>query len=143
MLVYKADTGLNQIHGVLVRWSYESLVLAGFDVEVVLTTLGGLSSVDHATLDEHLAACRPDPRTIPPDEFMEAFRNPQGCLEGLARSAGWRRLKKGDPRKDQAVAQLSQSDLERLVGRVPDLIRVLKIVTEQATMQPAGASPAP
>lgn len=112
----------DEVHGIAVRWSYESLVIASVGVDPALSRLAGLNGqVDPKKLSDFLGQCKPDPRTT---TDFSVFGNPQGCLEQLARNQGWKLFKKGDDRKDQAVEELSRNHLPLLLQRVPDLQRI-------------------
>lgn len=50
------------------------------------------------------------------------------CLMDLGHGTGWRKLKKGDPRKDDALRWLTSHRLDKLVRRVPDLERIAQRV---------------
>ena len=66
-------------------------------------------------------------------DFIDTFDHPQRCLKDLARSLGWRPLKKGDSRKDEALDWISAARIDKLISRVPDLARVAETVRSAAS----------
>lgn len=120
------------VYGVLLRWSQESLLIAGFDRPGVLQRLSGRRPLDQVALDRFLERCGPDPRTVANEMFTTCFDSPQRCLDEMAKAMRWAKLKKGDTRKDDALDLLSRDDIELLLERVPDLGRCASAVWEMA-----------
>lgn len=112
------------VHGALLRWNLESTLVAAYDESAALQILAGEPPVDETKLDAFLASCKPDPRMIEDKDFTDVFVDSQRCLAELGRSMGWRRLKKGDDRKDDALKWITSHRLDKLICRVPDLRRI-------------------
>lgn len=126
-----------QVHGALLRWSLESTLIAAFDEHEAMLRLAGSAWLDETGLADFLARCKPDPREITDDEFVDTFDKPQPCLLKLASHLGWRRLKKGDPRKDAALEWTTTHRLDKLLSRVPDLARIAgRIHAIASTLEP-------
>lgn len=114
----------DRVHGVVLRWSLESALIAGFDSPDAMKPLAGLALVQPNAFESFLNSCEPNPRTGKDEDFVDTYRFPQRCLKQMEKSLGWRPLKKGDRRKDDALKWLVDHDLDRLVRRVPDLNRI-------------------
>lgn len=113
---------ISTVHGVVLRWSRESVALAGYDQAAARTSLGLL---DGTALTTVLAKCTPDPRTVPTEHFTESFRRPLECLRLLR---GGRVLDKTAPEIDDAIKALGKHSLDVLRTRVPDLARIADLV---------------
>jgi hypothetical protein len=121
-----------QIHGVLLRWNLESTLIAACDDAEAMRRLAGVEPLHAARLDEFLRRCTPDPRTVDDDAFTDTFEDSQRCLAELGKRMGWRKLKKGDRRKDDALTWMTKHRLDTLVRRVPDLERIAQRVRQLA-----------
>lgn len=121
-----------QVHGALLRWNLESTLIAAYDEPDAMQRLAGEEPVNTKRLDEFLHDCRPDPRTVEDAAFTDTFEGSQKCLMALQEGMQWRRLKKGDRRKDDALTWMTEHRLEKLVARVPDLGRIARRVREIA-----------
>lgn len=121
-----------QVHGTLLRWNLESTLIAAYDEPEAMQRLAGADPLDTEGLGAFLSRCTPDPRTIVDDAFTDTFEGSQRCLTALERSMGWRKLKKGDSRKDDALTWMANHRLDKLVHRVPDLERIARRVRQIA-----------
>ena len=113
------------VHGRVLRWSKESLVLAGYDCESMKTSLG--IDTQTAAVTEHLARCVPAPPTIKGPEFSNTFRKPLRCLielDGAQRAPRAAVLAKNAPDLDDALRALAQNDCATIAERVPDIDRI-------------------
>lgn len=117
-----------QVHGALLRWNLESTLLAAYDEREALQQLAGVVDLDAMHHEAFLTRCKPDPRAVEDDAFIDTFDDSQRCLAQLVESMRWRKLKKGDVRKDDALGWISEHRLDKLVRRVPDLDRIAQLV---------------
>jgi len=67
------------VHGVVLRWSKESLLLAGFDRPPTAEHLK--IDVSRAGVSAFLRSCSPDPSTVEMARFSNAFRRPPDAFE--------------------------------------------------------------
>jgi hypothetical protein len=121
-----------QVHGALLRWNLESTLIAAYDEPEAMQRLAGAEPMNAGYLDAFLSLCSPDPRTVGDDAFTDTFEDSQGCLMALGRHMEWRKLKKGDRRKDDALSWITGHRLDKLVRRVPDLERIAQRVRQIA-----------
>jgi len=121
-----------QVHGALLRWNLESTLIAAYDEREALQRLGGVTPLEETILEAFLTGCAPDPRTISDEDFTDVFDASQRCLAALGQRMGWHKLKKGDSRKDDALAWITGHQLDKLVRRVPDLARIAQRVRQVA-----------
>jgi len=121
------------VHGALLRWNLESTLIAAYDEHEAMQRLAGMEPMDGKRLDAFLRGCTPNPRTVDDAVFTDTFEDPQRCLEELGRRLGWRKLKKGDRRKDDALDWMTGHRLDKLVRRVPDLERIAQRVRQIAS----------
>jgi hypothetical protein len=131
-LLRKETDRPEQVHGALLRWNLESTLLAAYDEPEAMQRLAGAAPLDAKGLEAFLTRCTPDPRTVSDDAFTDVFETSQKCLAELGHSMGWRILRKGDVRKDDALSWISDQQLDKLVRRVPDLRRIAQHVREVA-----------
>ncbi len=113
------------VHGYVLRWSKESLVLAGFDLEPVSTHL----ELDFKTedLQRLLDNCKPDPRSLS-TEFSNSYLKPLQCLESARKSIGKPGHIKNSPELDDALVALAQHHLASVCCRVPDLDSIVDLI---------------
>ena len=108
------------VHGMVLRWSKESLVLAGYNSGAAKDLLG----IDASSAEglATLAACDPHPASVEPKAFTDTFRRPLKCLSDLAP----RRRLKNSPEVDDALRALAATASQRDVvcARVPDIDRI-------------------
>lgn len=121
-----------EVHGVLLRWNLESTMIAAYDEPEAMQRLAGVDPFDAEGLEAFLSGCKPDPRTIVDVAFTDTFEGSQRCLTALEQRMGWRKLKKGDSRKDDALTWITRNRLDTLVRRVPDLERIAQRVRQIA-----------
>lgn len=114
------------VHGLVLRWSRESVVLAGWDGPSVSAALS--IDVEHADVKRALAACDPNPLRVDPARFTDHFRAPFDCLNNLRRARGIAALDKNDPEVDGALRSMPLSELSLIETRVPDLTRLAERV---------------
>jgi len=114
------------VHGLVLRWSRESVVLAGWDGPSVSYALS--IDVEHADVKKALAACDPNPLRVDPAGFTDHFRAPFDCLNNLRRARGIVALDKNDPEVDDALRSMARSELSLIESRVPDLTRLAERV---------------
>lgn len=131
-LLRKQTDRPEQVHGALLRWNLESTLIAAYDELDALQRLAGAASIDPERIEAFLAACNPDPRKVKDEAFTDQFEASQRCLAELGRSMGWRNLKKGDVRKNDALTWITRNQLDKLVRRVPDLRRIAHRVRQLA-----------
>jgi hypothetical protein len=115
-----------RVHGVILRWSKESLLLAGYDQAGFAHHLSCHIST-HAVA-EVLKACTPPLDAVPPAAFSDTFRNPDQCLRSLRQAADREPLAKNAPQIDDALRRLARDSLTTLCARVPDLWRIADLV---------------
>jgi hypothetical protein len=131
------------VHGRVLRWSKESLVLAGYDRDSIKQTLG--IDVHTAALKEHLARCIPTPGTIKDAAFSDTFPRPLRCLKELdeaQRAPRASALVKNSPDFDDSLRALVQNDCATIAGRVPDIDRLAHLVWQLAAPAPLPIAPA-
>jgi hypothetical protein len=132
------------VHGRILRWSKESVVLAGYDREAVKQHLG--IDIQTAALEKHLARCVPAPASIKNDEFSNTFPKPLRCLKELdeaqraPRASG---LVKNAPELDDALRALVRDDHAVIAERVPDIDRLADLIWQLAMPAPPPAAPPP
>lgn len=112
------------VHGALLRWNQESLLIAVHDELEAMQRVAGPMPINQSALKDFLGQCTPCPSEVPDARFTNTFDKPQACLAELVRALGWRKLKKGDPRKGEVLRWSSANVLGKLVRRVPDLARI-------------------
>jgi hypothetical protein len=120
-----------QVHGALLRWNLESTLIAACDEPDAMQRLAGAAPLNVAHLEAFLSSCTQDPRLFE-DAFTDTFEDSQRCLTALGQHMGWRKLKKGDPRKDEALSWITANRIDKLVRRVPDLERIAQRVRQIA-----------
>jgi hypothetical protein len=137
------------VHGRVLRWSKESLVLAGYDRTAVKERLG--IDVQAEKVRAHLAACKPPPTSVSDALFTSTYRKPLQCLTDLdriQRKLGASSLAKNAPELDDALRDLARDDLSIVAQRVPDIDRFADLIWQLASPQPpeharALAAPSP
>jgi hypothetical protein len=131
------------VHGRVLRWAKESLVLAGYDREAVKLHLG--IDLQSPAIREHLARCSPDPSTVDPSLFSSTFRKPLRCLtelDGAQRAPRPPSLSKNAPELDDALRALAREDSTLVAERAPDIDRIADLVWQLAAPGPSVAQPA-
>lgn len=133
----------SSVHGRLLCWSKESLVLAGYDRSAFQQVLG--IDLRSDPVDAHLARCVPVPSGVPNGSFSSTFRHPLRCLTELDSAHRAPRppaLSKNAPELDDVLRALVRDDCALIAERVPDIDRLADSIWSLAT-NPASATPAP
>ncbi|HEX7841968.1 MAG TPA: hypothetical protein VF469_31070 [Kofleriaceae bacterium] len=114
------------VHGVVLRWSKESVLLAGYDQAPFAQHL----DCDHAApeIEQYLKTCNPVPSEIGGEGFSNSFRRPLQCLRGLRKAAKLAELPKNSPEFDDALRKLGRESLGTLCERTPDIPRVAELI---------------
>lgn len=131
------------VHGAVLRWNKESLLLAGYDQPTMEVHLD--LSAEHPAVAASLADCTPRPQDVEDQRFTDTFRRPSGCLERLRKARGLGALHKNAPEIDDALRMLSRESLPKIRVRVPDIGRIaLRIwALHQREPEPGKPQPAP
>ncbi len=118
------------VHGRVLRWSKESIVLAGYDKG---------PAKDHLRIDARgaqaqafLDRCSPVPTTVDPGVFTDTYRRPLWCLNELRKAQGLDSMTKNAPEIDDALRSLAVNEALAVCERVPDLERVVDLVCDLA-----------
>lgn len=122
------------VHGRLLCWSKESLVLAGYDRGAFQQQLG----IDPraASVEEHLARCSPVPSRVENASFSSTFRHPLRCLIDLDTAHRAPRppvLSKNAPELDDVLRALVRDDSALIAERVPDIDHLADAIWGLAT----------
>lgn len=131
------------VHGRILRWSKESVVLAGYDRDPIKQTLG--IDLQAVAVKEHLARCVPAPSTIENQDFSNTFRKPLRCLKELDEAQRALRdsaLAKNAPDLDDALRGLVRTDCAIIAERVPDIDRLADLVWQLVMPAPLPTAPA-
>jgi len=130
------------VHGVVLRWSRESVVLAGYDLPPFREHLGldPESAVAQRSLRDE---CPLLPSTVKDADFTDSFLRPLRCLERLFKAHGGAMPGKNDPRFDDTLRALANAHLDRVCARVPDLDAVVTRVIDPTAPAAAAPEPAP
>lgn len=115
------------VHGVVLRWAKESVLLAGFDQPAWARFLEVDASAP-AVQTELRRQCTPHPSEVPDGLFTNTFRRPLSCLKLLRQACKLSRLDKNDVSIDDAVSALVRESLPTLLARVPDLARLTSLI---------------
>lgn len=114
------------VHGAVLRWSRESVLLAGWDG---LSAKAALAiDPDNDEVKKALAACDPNPAHVDPAAFTDHFQAPLDCLNDLRRAGGQAALDKNDPDIDDALRAMARSEVALVESRVPDLVSLAEQV---------------
>lgn len=111
------------VHGLVLRWAKESVLLAGFDQPAWARILG-IDTSAPAVQAELRRQCTPHPGEISNEVFTNTFRRPLPCLQLVRRACNLSRLDKNDVAIDDAVSALARESLSTILARVPDLARL-------------------
>lgn len=115
------------VHGFVLRWAKESVLLAGFDQSAWARLLDVDASAP-AVQAELRRKCTPHPSAVPDAMFTNTFRRPLPCLQLMRQSCNLSRLDKRDVAIDDAVYALARESLPTLLARVPDLGRLASLI---------------
>lgn len=122
------------VHGRVLRWAKESVVLAGYDRDAAKQHLG--IDLQSTSIKEHLALCSPVPSTVENASFSSTFRKPLRCLTDLDTTQRAPRppaLSKNAPELDDALRALAREDCALIAERVPDIDRIADLIWQLAT----------
>lgn len=120
------------VHGLILRWSKESLLLAGYDREPLREHLGIDLTSD--AVQAFLARCQPLPADVADCNFTDTYRHPWRCLSGLRNARGLPVLSKNCPEMDDALRALAGSQHRAtLYARVPDIDLLTRLIWKLET----------
>ncbi len=129
------------VHGVVLRWAKESLLLAGYDQPAMEAHLG--ITADRPEVSTALSRCAPSqPQRVDDASFTDTFHRPSTCLDILRKACGQSALHKSAPEIDDALRALGRDSLPTLRARVPELARVAALVWRLHLGAPEVPSPA-
>lgn len=114
------------VHGVVLRWAKESLLLAGYDCAPVRDRLK--LELERAELDAFLKACDPSPSTIAATDFTNTFRKPLRCVNKMRKAIAEEEIKKNAIVIDDVLKLLAFDHHASIAERVPDLDRLAQLV---------------
>ena len=100
---------VERVHGVVLRWSKESVLLAGYDQTSFAQHLD--CDVAAPSVDEFLKDCKPAPSQVDGEGFSSSFQNPTQCLRALRKAAKLPELPKNSPQFDDALRKLGRESL--------------------------------
>ncbi len=111
--ILREQTG-EDVFGVPLRWSSESVALAALDSFAEVLGTGNVEAV--------LKSCAPDPRTLDVTEFVNAVSDTKRCVAALAKQIGKKSLK-NDLQLADVLLRIHASPAEREIvrARLPDL----------------------
>jgi hypothetical protein len=115
------------VHGLVLRWAKESVLLAGFDQPAWARHFQVDTSAS-AVQVELRRQCTPHPSEVPNEVFTNTFRRPLPCLQLVRRICNLGRLDKNDVTIDDAVSALARESLSTILARVPDLARLTSLI---------------
>jgi hypothetical protein len=134
----------NSVHGVILCWCKESLVLAGYDQEAAKRRLD--IDVQAEDMQAFLRACKPPPSSVPDELFSATFHKPQRCLDEMAKARSSGRTSafgKNAPEFDDMLDDLAREDSAVVARRVPDLDRLASLIWRLASPTGAAVADAP
>lgn len=118
------------VHGLVLRWSRESVLLAAFDRQPMRELLGFDS--EHPDVQKYLAIdCVPSPLSLTSSgAFTDAFFHPYGCLERAFAKQGLTLPRKNDTTMDDVLRALAKDreHTQAVCTRVPDLDALVKLL---------------
>ena len=115
------------VHGLVLRWAKESVLLAGFDQPAWKQFLEVDTSAP-AVQTELRRQCTPHPSEVSDVVFTNTFRRPLSCLQLVREACKLSRLHKSDVTIDDAVYALARESLPTILARVPDLARLTSLI---------------
>lgn len=130
---------ITSVHGVVLRWSKESVLLSGYDQPSFAQHLD--CGVAVPEIERFLKKCNPVPSTVDGDGFSNHFRNPMQCLRGLRKAANLPELPKNAPQFEDALRKLGRESLGKLCERTPDISRLAELIWNLHTTVPAPPAP--
>lgn len=127
------------VHGVVLRWSKESVLLAGYDQPSFAQHLD--CDMAAPEIEQYLKTCNPTPFEIDGDGFANSFRRPMQCLRALRKAARLPELSKNSLQVDDALRTLGRESLGTLCKRTPDISRAAELVWKLHTTASAPPDP--
>jgi hypothetical protein len=114
------------VHSLILRWSKESLVLAGYDQAPLKEHLGIDS---HSAEFQHaVAECSPPVATVAEGLFTDSYQRPLVCLGNVQEALRHPSVHKNSPEIDDALKDLANSHLDPVCRRVPDIDRLVDLL---------------
>lgn len=129
---------VSTVHGMVLRWSKESVLLAGYDQRAFAQHVD--CDITAPEVEQFLKGCNPRPSDVSGEVFSNSFRNPLRCLRGLRKAAKLAELPKNSPQFDDALRKLARESLGLVCERAPDVSRVAELIWQ--LHESASASPA-
>lgn len=126
---------MTTVHGVVLRWAKESLLLAGYDQPAMEVHLH--VAAEHASVAATLARCRPRPQDVGDVLFTDTYRHPSTCIKSLREACGLGALHKSAPDIDDVLRALGRESLAKIRDRVPDIARLAALIWELHHGSPA------
>jgi hypothetical protein len=114
------------VHGSLLCWSKESVLLAGFDQPAMKSQMG--FDIDDAAVQSFVASCEPSPGAVDARTFSQRYRKPMSCLAKLFDAQKLSFPAKNDPTIDDALRELGRESLAVLRERVDSLRALTELV---------------
>jgi hypothetical protein len=121
----EAGVPSDTVHGAVLRWSKESVVLAAYDLAAAREKLG--IDLEEEKTAAFLATCKPPPAGILAADFINTYRKPIKCIDGLRTARGLSALGKA-PEHDDVLNALSSEELDVACKRARDMDRVVDLV---------------
>lgn len=115
------------VHGLVLRWAKESVLLAGFDQPAWVRFLDVDTSAP-AVQTELRRQCTSHPREVSAELFTNTFPRPLHCLQLMRQACKLSRLDKNDVTIDDAVSALARESLPTILARVPDLAHLTSLI---------------
>jgi hypothetical protein len=129
------------VHGIVLRWAKESLVLAGYDQPAWNEHLE--LDAGHPDIRRALGSCEPRLHVTEDSVFTDTFRRPLDCIKALRRARHLSSLPKTAPQIDYALRALARDSIATICARVPDIARLASLIWDlQEKKTPSKTSPA-
>ncbi len=130
------------VHGLVLRWSRESALLAGFDKEPFREHLQ--FDIENADVSAFLQkGCAPSPLALPEAGiFSDTFAHPHRCLERAFEKQKLRVPSKNDAVMDDVLRALARDYAEVVCTRVPDLDALARFIWRLSLPAPPPPPPA-
>jgi hypothetical protein len=132
---------VSTVHGAVLRWAKESLLLAGYDQPAMGAHLEIAS--EHPDVAAVLATCKPHPRDIADERFTDTYRRPSTCLKLLREARKLGALHKNAPEIDDALRALARESLAKVRDRAPDIARIAALIWALHQGEAIATPPAP
>lgn len=118
------------LHGIVLRWAKESIVLAAYDDSLAKTAVG--LDVRLSGASAHISSCVPSPPSVPDADFTNTFRDPLTCIRDLFLANGRQCPRKNNPVYDDLIRDIARHRVTAVYDRVPDIDRVVQKVQQLA-----------